>query len=199
MDNSRRINPFTVQADKGAHIMKYILTIALVLIAGCSTNPKNIDAAYVSPGRYSSYDCHQLHIEMEHVTRKTTDLYASLKKRNKKDKWMMGVGMVIFWPTLFALSGGDSTEANQYAQLQGEEEAIRTAMVRKNCQLPPTVNETILETTEDPEPPQQETQQTDPYEAIKARPQRSYLHPQKLNVKPLKYSALRDGKTVVIK
>jgi len=47
----------------------------------------------------------------------------------------MGVGLILFWPTLFALEGGDGPDAGEYAQLKGEYEALRTNSVQKRCGL----------------------------------------------------------------
>ena len=53
----------------------------------------------------------------------------------------MGVGLLLFWPALFALEGGDGPEAAEYARLKGEYEALRQAAVMKKIsihQLPPS-------------------------------------------------------------
>lgn len=47
----------------------------------------------------------------------------------------MGIGLVLFWPALFMLEGGDGPEATEYARLRGEYEAISTVSVQKKCQL----------------------------------------------------------------
>ncbi|MFM6987097.1 MAG: hypothetical protein ACKOXG_00310, partial [Arenimonas sp.] len=57
------------------------------------------------------------------------------KSERKKDNWQMGVGLILFWPALFALEGGDGPEASEYAQLKGDFEALRQASVQKKCEL----------------------------------------------------------------
>ena len=47
----------------------------------------------------------------------------------------MGIGLILFWPTLFALEGGDGPEAAEYGRLKGEYEAIRSAALQKKCAL----------------------------------------------------------------
>tara|TARA_B110000879_G_C11066450_1_gene468856 strand:+ start:789 stop:1124 length:336 start_codon:yes stop_codon:yes gene_type:complete len=47
----------------------------------------------------------------------------------------MGVGLILFWPTLFALEGGDGAGAAEYAQLKGEFNALRQNSVEKRCGL----------------------------------------------------------------
>ncbi|MEE4217321.1 MAG: hypothetical protein V2I48_06915 [Xanthomonadales bacterium] len=114
--------------------MKKILITALTIsVCACASNPDKIDTAYVSPLTYSKYDCSQISQEMTHVQRRTTELYGRLKKERKKDNWMMGIGMVVFWPSLFALSGGDGPEAAEYAQLKGQYEALRQVSIEKKC------------------------------------------------------------------
>jgi len=103
------------------------------VLMGCASNPDKIDAAYVSPLKYDQYDCSQIAMEMDYVGQRTTTLYQRLKKERKADNWQMGVGLVLFWPTLFALEGGDGPEAAEYAQLKGEYEALRTNGVQKKC------------------------------------------------------------------
>jgi hypothetical protein len=117
--------------------MKKILIVSAMSIAltACASNPDKIQAAYVSPLKYQGYDCEQLGEEMGYIGQRTNKLYHSLKKKRKGDNWQMGVGLLLFWPTLFALEGGDGPEATEYAQLMGEFEAARTTAVQKNCNI----------------------------------------------------------------
>ncbi len=47
----------------------------------------------------------------------------------------MGVGLVLFWPTLFFLEGGDGPEAAEYARLKGERDAIEKVSIQKKCAI----------------------------------------------------------------
>lgn len=114
---------------------KPIAILAVTCLTGCASNPDNIDAAYVSPLKYASYSCDQIAQEMDYIGQRTNTLYQSLKRKRTADNWQMGVGMVLFWPTLFALEGGDGPEATQYAQIKGEYEALRVTSVEKKCNL----------------------------------------------------------------
>ena len=119
-----------------ANIRQIFLTVLLCGgLASCASNPDNIDSAYVSPLKYSSYDCGQLSSELDYVGQRTNALYRNLKDKRKADNWQMGVGMLVFWPTLFALEGGDGPEATEYAQLKGEYEALRMTATQKRCGL----------------------------------------------------------------
>ena len=100
---------------------------SLLLLVGCASNPNKIPASYVSPFKYKAYDCDQIIVEMDYVSKRTVRLFNSLEKDHKNDQAQMGVGLLLFWPTLFFLEGGDGPEAAQYADLKGEFEALRQA------------------------------------------------------------------------
>ena len=117
-----------------------------ILLFGCATNPNKISATYVSPLKYQNYTEQQIIVEMDHINRRTTELYHSLKKEANKDAGQMAIGMVLFWPALFFLEGGDGPEAAEYARLKGEYEALRQVAVQKNMslwQLPKSPEDTI--------------------------------------------------------
>lgn len=84
---------------------------------------------------YQSYDCDQLALEQNRIERRTGELYHSLKKEANADKWQMGVGLILFWPALFMLEGGDGPEASEYARLRGEYNALSEVSISKKCQL----------------------------------------------------------------
>ena len=56
----------------------------------------------------------------------------------------MGVGLVLFWPTLFFLEGGDGPEASEYTQFKGEFEALRINSVQKKCEIDALSPEEVL-------------------------------------------------------
>ena len=109
----------------------YLIFILIFFISSCATDPKEIDAAYVSPLVYKDYDCDQIAMEMDHVGRRTHILYNRLKEERDADEWQTGVGILLLWPTLFWLEGSDGPEATEYAQLKGEYEALRVNSVKK--------------------------------------------------------------------
>lgn len=112
-----------------------VLLLALPIVVSCASNPDSIDAAYVSPLKYATYDCDQIGLELGYVNQRTNSLYSTLKAKRNADNWQMGVGLLLFWPTLFALEGGDGADAAEYAQLKGEFEALRQNSVEKRCSL----------------------------------------------------------------
>ncbi|EJL6412889.1 hypothetical protein NMS68_003444 [Vibrio cholerae] len=134
-------------------LRKTFFTASIVaILSGCATAPDDITASYVSPLKYKDYDCGQLVMEMDYVSQRTTTLYQNLDKKADNDSAQMGVGLILFWPALFFLEGGDGPEAQEYAQLKGEFEAIRTATVEKKCasdNLPKSPEEIIREKAEE--------------------------------------------------
>lgn len=107
--------------------------LAALLVSGCASNPDKLDAAYVSPVKYEQYNCPQIATEMDYVGQRTTKLHQRLESERTADNWQMGVGLVLFWPSLFFLEGGDGPEAAEYSQLKGEYEALRQTSVAKQC------------------------------------------------------------------
>ena len=135
-----------------------LLVIAMVVIFsfGCAKKPEKLATTYVSPLQYKDYDCDQIAQEMEHVGRRTNELYYKLDKEAKKDAWKMGIGLVLFWPTLFLLEG-NGPEAAEYSRLKGEYEALREAAIQKKCNmemLPPSP-EDLIKAKDDEEKKQQ--------------------------------------------
>ncbi len=134
-------------------MMKTIFVfLALMITAGCASQPDKIATTYVSPIQYNAYQCNQIAGEFSRVSRRTNELYGSLKKEADNDAAQMAVGMLFLWPTLFFLEGGDGPEAAEYARLKGESEALEIAAIQKNCdasivqQFPP-----LPEPVEEPE------------------------------------------------
>jgi len=129
--------------------MKFILTVlSLFFLFSCATNPDKIAATYVSPLKYRNYDDEQIILEMDYVGQRTSELYQRLKKKATGDKWQTGAGLLIFWPALFLLEGGDGPEAAEYGRLKGEYEALRQTAVQKKItmnSLPPSPEKIVEE------------------------------------------------------
>ena len=111
------------------------LTISTCLLSACASQPENIATAYVSPLQYQDYSCKQIGMEMNSVARRASELQGTLKKKADNDAVQMGVGLVLLWPTLFALEGGDGAEAAEYSRLKGEYEALEKSAIAKTCSL----------------------------------------------------------------
>ncbi len=107
------------------------LTAAALLLAGCAKKAEEVQPAYVSPLQYQSYDCEQLELEMERIKSRLYEVAQIQDKEHKKDVVATTVGLVIFWPALFLLAGGDKEQ--ELARLKGEYEAIQRAAIAKRC------------------------------------------------------------------
>lgn len=129
--------------------MKHIyvsLAVPILLTTGCASSPKDTHTAYVSPLKYDHFDCTQIASEMDHVNRKTTQLYMQLKKESDADNAQMAAGLVLFWAALFFLEGGDGPQAAEYTNMKGDSEALRVAALSKKCGLEhiPTAEQIVL-------------------------------------------------------
>jgi hypothetical protein len=114
-----------------------ILT-TLAIVTSCASQPEDLQTAYISPVKYVNYDCQQIAMEADAVQTRTAQLYQNLKRKANTDAWQMGVGLVLLWPVLFTLEGGDGPEAAEYSRLTGEYAALQTAAVESRCtNLPP--------------------------------------------------------------
>lgn len=54
-------------------------------------------------------------------------------KTASDDSVAMGVGLVLFWPALFFISGSD--QKAQLSQLKGEYDALEQMAIQKNCDV----------------------------------------------------------------
>jgi len=108
------------------------LTALSFVISGCATASKDVATAYVSPVQYQSYDCDQLGAESQRLNTRVQQLGGRLDEAAKNDQAIAGVGIVLFWPALFALGGTKQQEA-EYGRLKGEAEALQQAAVARKC------------------------------------------------------------------
>jgi len=107
------------------------------LLAGCASSSEDIGAAYVSPLTYKDYDCDQVAAELQRVSARASQLGGEVDENATGDAVAMGVGLVLFWPALFFIDG-NGPEANEYARLKGEYEALQQASIQKKCGMQPT-------------------------------------------------------------
>lgn len=105
---------------------------ACIVLGGCATASKDISAAYVSPMQFQSYDCEQLASETQRIQSRVVQLGGRLDTAASNDKAIAGVGLILFWPALFALGGTKQQEAD-YARLRGEYDAVQQAAILKKC------------------------------------------------------------------
>lgn len=106
--------------------------VSTTLLGACSTASKDIAATYTSPMQYQGHDCEQLAVENQRLQSRIGQLAGRLDEAAANDKAITGVGMILFWPALFALGGTKAQEA-EYARIKGEHDAIQQAALSKKC------------------------------------------------------------------
>jgi len=126
-----------------------VIVAGAIFLSACASQPNKIASQSVSTLAYKDYSCDQLAMEADRVDRRAGELYASLKDTADGDAMQMGVGLVLFWPTLFFLEGGDGPEAQEYARLKGERQAIETVAVRRTCDIEFKPLEPVVDATVD--------------------------------------------------
>ena len=107
--------------------------LAISCLSGCASKSSDIPATYVSPNEYASLSCPTLENEMREITRRVGVITGQVDKEASNDSWQMGIGLVLFWPALFFLEGGDGALQSEYALLKGKYEAVSTQYRNKNC------------------------------------------------------------------
>jgi hypothetical protein len=106
---------------------------AWAFLYGCATRPENVTANYVSPLQYQSYDCDQVQGELLRVNRHVSEVTGQQQATADRDAVALGVGLVLFWPALFFMVGGDKSE--QLGRLKGEYDALEQVAVLKKCDV----------------------------------------------------------------
>lgn len=129
------------------------VSVALAL-SGCATASKDIASSYVSPNQYANYDCAQLAAEGGRIQTRVVQLGGRLDQAAQNDAGIMAVGLILFWPVLFALGGTKQQEA-EFARLKGEYDAVEQAAIAKKCAhvvpaVPPTTSPATTTATSDP-------------------------------------------------
>ena len=114
--------------------MKKLISLlaAFSILGGCATAGKDIVGIYVAPAQFSSYDCEQVKTEMVRLSSRVNQLSGRLDEAANNDKAIAGVGVILFWPALFALGGTKGQEA-ELGRLKGEYEALQIASTSKKC------------------------------------------------------------------
>ena len=85
--------------------------VASGILTACATAGKDISSTYVSPMQYANYDCEQLRAESMRISGRVNQLTGRLDEAASNDKAIAGVGLILFWPALFALGGTKQQEA----------------------------------------------------------------------------------------
>ncbi len=115
--------------------MKKIIAVSVsvgIVLSGCATASKDISATYTSPMQYQAYDCDQLASETQRIQARVVQLGGRLDTAASNDKALVGVGVILFWPALFAL-GGTKQQETDYGRLKGEYDAVQQSAIIRKC------------------------------------------------------------------
>lgn len=114
--------------------MRKVLTMAAVAsLCGCAPHTQEIQATYVSATQYTNLSCSDIQAELNIRIEKLKELGARIDKEASRDEAQAGVGVVLFWPILFALEGSDTEESKEYGQTRGEANALEDAARINRC------------------------------------------------------------------
>ena len=108
------------------------ILIGTLPLLGCATASKDVPTSYVSPLQYQTYDCEQLSAESARIQVRVAELGGRLDEAANNDKGIATIGIIIFWPALFALGGTKQQEA-EYGRLRGEYDGLQQAAIQKKC------------------------------------------------------------------
>ena len=128
---NKSINHSSIQATRPVKTIAVCCASALMLTA-CAKSSNEIATAYVSPEQYRTLNCTQISSELVRVSSRVADLGGRLDEAASNDAAITGIGMILFWPALFALGGTDAQES-EYGRLKGEYEALNQLAIQKNC------------------------------------------------------------------
>ena len=124
---------------------------ALLCLAACAKSTGEIAPQYVSPMQYKSYDCEQIEMEMQTLSRRISQVGGQVDETASTDKAQTAIGILLLWPTLFFLDG-DTPQAAEYSRLRGEFDALQQSATQKKCNihvpLPPVTTTTSTSSTE---------------------------------------------------
>lgn len=113
-------------------IKAIVAACAALSLAACATSPDKISASYVSPLQYQGYDCGQIRTELVRIGQRVDEVTGQQRKQANNDAIAMGVGLVLFWPALFFLAGGNDKK-EELGRLKGEYDALQQAATAKRC------------------------------------------------------------------
>lgn len=112
---------------------------AAAALGGCAKSPESIAPSYVSEVSYQAWSCQQLSDE----TLRLSAAYATAAQQQEKARTNDVVGVILIGLPVSSMSGDNI--APEIGRLKGEQEAVRKAMVIKNCApaaVPPPATKT---------------------------------------------------------
>ena len=123
-----------------------IAALVALSVVGCASQPESIDAQHVSDRHYEHMNCEQLVNEAHDINGQAAHLFNKLNDEANMDAAQFWTGMLVFWPALFFLEGGDGPEAATYSRLKGEFTAVERQARKKNCPGVPGAHFSMFDT-----------------------------------------------------
>lgn len=123
--------------------MKVVIAAAMstaLAVSACATAPDKIQAQYVSPLQYQHYDCGQIRNELIRISSRVSEVTGQQQRQANNDALAMGVGLVLFWPALFFLAGGNDKK-EELGRLKGEYDSLQIVGNEKRCGFDPQAAE----------------------------------------------------------
>ena len=108
------------------------LFLGAAALGGCASSPGGIEPMQVSAGKYTGQSCGALRARSRQITKEAQRVAGKVHDKSTNDAVAMGVALVLFWPAAFFVKG-DGPEAEEYARLLGERQAIEKASKAKGC------------------------------------------------------------------
>lgn len=112
---------------------KIVISLAVLMLAACATNPDKVASAYVSASEYNGMSCQQLLTAYTINENEASALYSSMKSKSRVNTTAGVVGVVLFWPALFFMKGKDASADAKMSELKGRKTAINKAINLNGC------------------------------------------------------------------
>ena len=106
----------------------------------CASSPDSIEARYVSPTTYNTWNCAQLFDEKARISSEVSRVSDLQRENANTDTAMVAVGAVLFFPALFALAATKDRK-EELGTLKGQRDAVDQNIRAKQCSAPPPVVE----------------------------------------------------------
>lgn len=116
-------------------IRTWLVLCLSVFLIGCAKNSSQINAAYVSPLMYKSYDCQQLKAEQSRLVSRAVSMGASVDQDASADAVVVGLAWLVFPPVIYFMDGGNEAKEQDLAMLKGRLEAVQESLIQKRCYL----------------------------------------------------------------
>lgn len=108
-------------------------TVLAALATACAMPSSRIATSYTSPLHYQSFDCEQLQAEGRRLSANISSLAPRLDQAARNDKWIAGLGVLMFPPVPLLALGGNRVQEQEYGRLRGELDAVNMMLIQKKC------------------------------------------------------------------